>query len=145
MRGRLVSNGLGLVGAVIGGTVGFFIFRWLLVSQGLYGLMIPGALVGLGCNRLSLHRSNLRGIACAVGALGLGIFSEWKLRPFRTDDGFSYFLGHMTDLKTITVIMIGLGACFAYWIGKDSSSWLTRFFPEGKGSQVNPPSSPSPQ
>ena len=43
----IISNILGLIGAVAGGVLGYYIFMWI-VDQGFYGLMIPGALLGPG-------------------------------------------------------------------------------------------------
>ena len=76
MPRHLISNLLGLVGAVIGGALGFYTFGWLL-GQGFYGLMIPGALLGLGCSLLAQHPSTIRGILCGLAALGLGLYTEW--------------------------------------------------------------------
>ena len=51
MPRHLISNLLGLVGAIIGGVLGFYTFGWLFY-YGFYGLMIPGAFLGLGCSLL---------------------------------------------------------------------------------------------
>jgi uncharacterized membrane protein len=40
------SNLLAIGGAIIGGLAGYFIFLWL-ASQGFYGLIIPGGLLGI--------------------------------------------------------------------------------------------------
>ena len=50
----LISNVLGIVGAVIGGVLGFYTFRWLR-GQGFYGLMVPGALIGSGLQLAGQH------------------------------------------------------------------------------------------
>jgi hypothetical protein len=110
---------LGLIGAAIGGVLGYYIFMWI-VDQGFYGLMIPGALLGLGCSLLSQHRSHGRGVICAAAACLLGLYSEWKFAPFRADGGFGYFVTHVAELKPITQGMIVLGAFFAYWLGRDA-------------------------
>lgn len=115
----LISNVLGIVGAVIGGVLGFYTFRWLR-GQGFYGLMIPGALIGLGCSLLAQHSSTTRGIACAVAAVGLGLFTEWYFWPFAADESLSYFLKSVGDLKPVTMLMIGVGAVFAFWLGRDA-------------------------
>ncbi|WP_422924939.1 hypothetical protein [Singulisphaera sp. PoT] len=143
MRSRVISNILGLIGAVIGGIAGVFVFRWLL-GQGLYGLMIPGALVGLGCSQLSLHRSVPRGVVCGLGAIGLALFCEWKHFPFVDNKEFGYFLGHLNDLKVPTQLMVVLGGVFAFWFAKDSSPWLGRLLPHPapaarEGTKVEPP------
>ncbi|AGA29563.1 hypothetical protein [Singulisphaera acidiphila] len=120
MIGRVASNLLGLVGAALGAALGYALFQWL-VSQNLYGLMIPGAMMGLGCCLLAQHRSHTRGIVCGIAALILGLYTEWRFYPFRADGGFQYLVVHFFDLKPITQLMLGVGAIFAYWIGKDAS------------------------
>ena len=62
MARHLISNLLGLVGAIIGGVLGFYTFGWLF-EHGFYGLMIPGALLGLGCSLLAQHPSSTRGLS----------------------------------------------------------------------------------
>jgi len=119
MPRHLVSNLLGLVGAIVGGVLGFYTFGWLL-SYGFYGLMIPGAFLGLGCSLAASHPSTIRGILCGLAALGLAIFSEWKYRPFEADQSFSYLLAHLTSLTPVTLLMIGVGAAIAFWVGKDA-------------------------
>jgi hypothetical protein len=115
---RITSNVLGLVGAVAGGVLGYYTFMWI-VGQGFYGLMIPGALLGLGCGLLSQHPSHFRGVACAAAACILGLYAEWKFAPFVADSSFSYLASHAAELKPLTQIMIVAGAFFAYWLGKD--------------------------
>ena len=56
MKRQLISNLLGLVGAAVGGVVGFYTFGWL-EHYGFYGLAIPGSFLGLGCGLLAQHRS----------------------------------------------------------------------------------------
>jgi hypothetical protein len=125
MPRHLISNLLGLVGAIVGGVLGFYTFGWLL-SYGFYGLMIPGAFLGLGCSLLARHPSTIRGVLCGVAGLGLAIFSEWKFRPFAADESLSYLLTHLTSLTPVTLLMIGVGAAIAFWVGRDSGiRWTT--------------------
>ncbi len=115
---QITSNLLGLVGAVVGGVLGYYIFLWI-VDQGFYGLMIPGALLGLGCGLLSQHISHIRGALCAVAAIFLGMYAEWHFRWFVADDSFSYLVTHFYQKQYLTLIMLVLGAFFAYWLGRD--------------------------
>jgi hypothetical protein len=115
----LISNFMGLVGATIGGVLGFYTFRWL-VGQGFYGLMIPGALLGLGCSLLAQHPSPARGVVCGLAALALGLVIEWNFFPFNADGSLSYFLKNVTSLKPVTLLMIGVGAFLAYWMGGEA-------------------------
>ena len=131
-KDRIVSIALGLVGAVAGGALGFFLFGWAL-RQGFYAMILPGGLLGIGCALLSRHPSVPRGIACGVAALGLGVFTEWWYRPFGADKSLSYFLAHIGQLDApgITYLMIGLGTLIAAWAGKDAGAG--RIFPPAAG------------
>lgn len=120
-RDVVLSNALGLCGAVIGGVVGHFAFGWLL-GQGLYGLILPGGLLGLGCLLLSGHNSTGRGIACGVAAMVLALFSEWWYRPFAADESLGFFVQHLGDLKGSTWLMAGVGSFVAYWSGRDHAA-----------------------
>ncbi len=64
----------GLVGAIGGGALGYFVF-FLLTREGFYGMMLPGALVGIGCGARSGCQSNVLGLVCCVLACALGIFT----------------------------------------------------------------------
>jgi hypothetical protein len=125
MSRHVVSTFLGLIGAVIGGLLGYGAFLWI-ISQGLYALVLPGALLGLGCGLLARHESRLRGIVCGVAALALGLYSEWHEFPFAADSSFPYFLAHLHHLKPITDLMIALGAFFGYWWGKEAIPGIWR-------------------
>jgi hypothetical protein len=124
MMRRLISNLLGLVGAAIGGVLGFYTFGWL-YDHSFYGLAIPGAFVGLGCGLLARHRSPARGVVCAVAAFALSVFTEWKFRPFVKDDSFTYMLQHVQDLSPVTWLMTGIATLVAFWVGQDAGFGLT--------------------
>jgi hypothetical protein len=117
--GRLGSHLLGLIGALVGGAFGFYTFGWLL-HHGFYGLIIPGAFLGLGCGLVNSHASTVRGVLCALGAVALGLFSEWHYRPFDADTSLSYFLSNLASLTPVTLLMAGVGAVIAFWTGKDA-------------------------
>ncbi len=107
----------GIAGGVVGAVIGFFIVRWL-KGQGMYGMMIPGALIGLGAALAARGKSVLLGVICAVAAVVAGIVIEWAVFPFVKDKSFSFFVAHLNHLKPMTLIMIGLGAVFAFWLGQ---------------------------
>ncbi len=102
------------MGAVVGGVIGHFIFAWV-VRQGFYGLIIPGVAVGLGAGCFKTQ-SKLILVLCGLWALALSLFTEWRFFPFSKDDSFGYFLGHIQELKPITLIMIAVGSFLAFWI-----------------------------
>jgi hypothetical protein len=103
-----------LGGAAIGGVLGYFAFFWI-ANQGLYGMIIPGGLLGLGAG-IAKNRSIIVAVVCGVLAIGLGLFTEWQFAPFKKDDSLGYFLAHVHELKPITLIMIAVGAAIAFWI-----------------------------
>jgi hypothetical protein len=115
----VVSNFLGLVGAILGGALGFYIFRWL-IGHGFYGLMIPGALLGGGCGLLARHASNTRGIVVGIAAAIFALFTEWWFFPFSDDKSLAYFASHVTSLNPVTWLMVVVGAFIASWLARDS-------------------------
>ena len=45
------------------------------------------------------------------------MLAKWKAFPFIADDSFVYFLTHLHQLKSVTLIMLVLGIVFAAWFG----------------------------
>ena len=109
----------GVVGAAMGAVVGYAAFAWL-ASQGFYALVLPGAMLGLGCALLLRQNYPAAGILCGLAALPLGILCEWRAAPFLANRSLVYFLTHLHQLKPATWIMVLLGALFAFWLGKGS-------------------------
>lgn len=107
----------GLAGAFVGGIAGYYLFRWL-ASQGLYGIIIPGALVGVAAGLAAQGRSLALGILCALFALPLTIVAEWSAFPFVADDSLAFFVRHMHELRSIKLAMMGLGVACAFWFGQ---------------------------
>src|SRR5262249_34107066 len=63
--GRLMQkNLLALGGALVGGAVGYFAFFWI-AQQGVYGLVLPGGLLGLGAGIVQ-NRSSWVAVACGL-------------------------------------------------------------------------------
>jgi hypothetical protein len=120
MRGRIVSVVLEVAAGVAGGAVGYFAFLWL-VDQNFYGLMLPGALIGLGCGLVARRRSVVRGLLCALAALGLELFAEWKAFPFDQDGRFRFMVRHFLDKEPIKIVMLLAGAAIAFWLGRDAA------------------------
>jgi hypothetical protein len=106
--------GLILLGAAVGGVVGYFAFRWLL-GQGFYALILPGGLLGFGA-AIVRGRSIVPPIICGLAGLALGVFAEWSMAPFITDGSLGYFLAHLGDLRPLTLILIALGGAIGFWM-----------------------------
>jgi len=124
--------------ALAGGLVGHFAFLWI-ARQGFYAIILPGALIGFAggwaIQRQTLASGMVFGIVCAVIALIAGIVSEWRLRPFIADNSFGYFITHLQQLRPITLIMIAIGAVFAFWF---AATGRRRVPPEPVQSAVAP-------
>lgn len=103
-----------LGGGVLGGVVGYFAFGWL-ISQGFYGLVLPGGLIGLGAG-LAPCRARWPSVVCGVSALLLGLFTEWRFFPFKADGSFSHFLRNVQELKPLTLLMIAAGMAIGFWV-----------------------------
>jgi hypothetical protein len=112
---RLRNLLVGLLGAAAGGLLGFFAFLWI-VRQGFYALMLPGALAGWGGGLWVRDRSPVRATLCGAFGLAWGILAEWKWAPFIKDPSLTYFLGHLHDLRPLTLLMILAGGAFGYWL-----------------------------
>ena len=110
MKAACLVLGCGL----LGGIVGHVAFAWLL-TQGYYGMVLPGGLLGMAAG-LAPGRSRVAPVLCGLAALLLGVFTEWRFFPFKADGSFTYFLGHLTELKPVTWLMIAIGAMMAWYI-----------------------------
>jgi hypothetical protein len=100
--------------AIAGGLLGYFAFQWVL-SQGFYGLVLPGGLLGLGAGSAK-NRWLWLAIVCGIAALALGLFTEWHFFPFKADASLGYFLLHVYQLQGWTLVMLALGGAIGFWV-----------------------------
>jgi hypothetical protein len=107
-------NLLALGCAAAGGALGYFAFFWL-VRQGLYGMVLPGGLLGLGAGMVK-NRSVWVAVVCGLAAVALGVFAEFQFSPFEKDPSLSYFLAHVLDNPPVTLLMIGIGGAIGFWV-----------------------------
>ena len=105
---------LALLGGIVGGVFGYFAFFWL-SRQGFYGLALPGTFLGLGAGAVK-NRSILVAVFSGIAALLLGIFTEWKFSPMIADPSFGYFITHLHDLQSVTLIMIAIGGAVGFYV-----------------------------
>lgn len=99
---------------LLGGTLGYLAFAWLL-KQGFYGLVLPGGLLGLAAG-IPLNRSRAVAIACGGLALGLGLYTEWRFFPFKADSSLGYFLAHLHQLNPVSWLMLGVGTLLGWYV-----------------------------
>lgn len=121
---RYVSNGLGLLGAGVGGALGYALFEWL-SGRGFLAPFLPGVLVGLGSSALARHPSTSRGTACGLVAILIGLFVVWRNIRFSglTHGSFLDFLTHLHAIPPLYPILVGLGGLIAFWLGRDHFGW----------------------
>jgi hypothetical protein len=110
----LINDRLTLLGALAGGLAGYFLFFWL-ADRGYFGLAIPGGFLGIGAG-VFRSSSRLTPLTCALLALALGVFTEWRYAPFVVDGSFGYFLRHFGNLQPASVIMIAIGVFAGFWV-----------------------------
>lgn len=115
----------GVVGGAVGGTLGYLAFKWM-ISQGLYSIVLPGALLGLGCGALTGRRSLAMGLLCAVAALVLSLFVEWK--TFGKGQDLGAFVTDWDNFKGVKSVMIAAGVLLAFWfgMGREGGVWRWR-------------------
>ena len=109
-----VAHLRGILGMVVGAVAGYFVFVWL-VGQGFYALVLPGAMLGLGCGYASQIRSPWLAAIGGVAAALLLIYCEWKIFPFVADESFTYFVTHLYQLRGLTLIFLLLGILAGAW------------------------------
>jgi hypothetical protein len=119
MPGKLMNLVLGLIGAAVGAVLGYFAFAWILYYH-FYGLILPGAFMGLGAGLLGRRPSRLRGIVVGLAAVPFSLFCHWSQVKFVNDPSLKFFVAHLGDLGPVTWGMTVLGAIFAYWWGGDA-------------------------
>jgi hypothetical protein len=109
---------LGLVGAIVGGAIGCFIFQWV-ADQGFYA-PIPGAMVGIGFSLAARKRHQIFGFICGVLGLVAGLAAEWM--TFKSDKSPMEFLESLAKEPAMTWIMLVLGVvlAFSFGVGRDS-------------------------
>jgi len=110
---RTPSDMLALTAAAAGAAVGYAGFWWL-AGQGFYGLILPGGLTGIFAG-LVVHRSRSVAAAAGLAGLALGAITEFRYAPFLADGSLGYFIGHLADLRPITLITIVAGGVIAFW------------------------------
>ncbi|MCI0357035.1 MAG: hypothetical protein L0211_00935 [Planctomycetaceae bacterium] len=113
----LLVRGLG--GAIVGGLIGYFLFRWL-ATQALGAHALPGAAIGIGAGWAARGRSQLLGVLCAVAAAILIIIAEWLRAPFVKDKSLLFFVSHLLEMDgaTLKLVLMALGTACAYWFGQ---------------------------
>jgi hypothetical protein len=118
---RIVTIVVEVIGAVVGGAIGFFTFGWM-VQRGVYAGLLPGGLLGLGCAVVARRPSLARGILCGIAGLALSVFAEsWYMNfTARGHETLLYYFNHLQDVSHVDWLFVAVGTLLAFWIGKDA-------------------------
>ena len=114
---------LGIFGALLGAVVGFFVFQFL-ARRGLYFIVLPGALVGLGCGFAARSRLLVLGIIAVAVAIPTAIVCEWRTDRYFCDDGETLmgvleYTSRMVELRGWKLpVFVGLNGLIAFWFGR---------------------------
>ena len=106
-----------IVGIIAGGVLGYIGF-YLLLQLGLYAMILPGAMIGLGCGAQAGARSLVLGVVAGIVAFAFGVFIEWNFFPFVADGSFGFFVKHLSDLTDRAQLMIAAGTFAGFWFGR---------------------------
>jgi len=101
-----------LVGGVIGGAIGCYVFVWFF-QHNFYAMIAPGGLLGIGASMFR-HRFFPLPFITGIAAFVLGLFVEWKFCPWK-DPSLTYFLNNLSAMSPVTWLMIGLGTILGFY------------------------------
>ena len=104
---------LAIVGAVIGGFVGYMVADWA-SAYGFYAMVLPGGLLGFGAG-FGRSRSIVLAALCGIAATLLGFYADSQIWPFAIDKSLEFYVHHIHKLTPIPMIMIALGGFLGFW------------------------------
>ena len=61
-------------------------------------------------------RSVAVAVVSALLAVMAGLLAEYRFAPFEADNSLAYFFRHVTDLRPMTLVLIGLGGMIGFWV-----------------------------
>jgi hypothetical protein len=110
----MIKDAKCFIGAAVGGAIGYWLFLYL-AGRGYYALALPGGILGIGAGVFRCS-SRLTPLTCALLALALGVFTQWRYQPFAQDAGLGFFIAHFGDLPAATLGMIAVGTFAGFWV-----------------------------
>lgn len=106
-----------ILGAVVGAILGYLGF-YMLWQLDLYAMVVPGALIGLGCGAQAGGKSAALGLVAGVFGLLFSLFIEWHFFPFSEDNSLGFFARNVMELPSNTKVFIAAGTFAAFWFGR---------------------------
>lgn len=105
----------GVIGAVVAGVIGYFLYR-LLLNNGYYAIAIPGGFVGIGYGLAARKPSMIAGICCGIAGLFFGFWCD-AVTMAPPETLFSY-LAKFNQKPQTNLILICIGAFMSAWFGR---------------------------
>lgn len=107
----------GIVGAIVGATIGLIAYKWLLSNCGAYAGMLPGGMVGIGFGISAGRRLGWSaGILCAIAGLVFGFWAH--AANSAPPESLLEYLQEYQAIPGYYLIMIGLGAIASGWFAQ---------------------------
>lgn len=116
---RIPLNLVSLMGALMGGTLGYLGFFWLL-GQGFFGLVLPGGLLGLGAGVVR-NRGGWVPWVCGLMALVLGFVADY--RSLANPPELSEFLSRLLQRQPVTLLMLAVGTAIGFYVPWSRREW----------------------
>ena len=117
---EVLAYPLACAGAMLGAGVGAGL-AYVASREGFYAMIAVGVCTGFGAALIGRRHNLVIGVMAAVIALVGGMLAEAWLYPWYTADGvqqdFAYFVQHIPDMSAFRLLVHGLGAACAGWIG----------------------------
>lgn len=104
------QNVLALLGAAVGGAIGYAGVFWLL-RQGFLGLALPGGLLGLGAGVVP-NRGRWVAVVCGLAALGLGLLADHQ--SLANPPPLAAYLAGLPGRSVVTLVMLAVGAVIGF-------------------------------
>lgn len=105
----------GIGGAVVGGIVGYLLFS-LLLRNGLYAGIVPGAFVGIGFSIASRRGNVLAGVICGIAGLIFGCWCDAVTND--PPESLIQYFETIGQVPGINIIMIIVGGLAAFWFAQ---------------------------
>ena len=106
-----------VIGSFAGAFLGYLGFA-MLTKIGVYAMVVPGAMTGLGCGAQSGTKSIPLGLYAAALAFIVSVLIEWHFFPFVADESLPYFVSNLDGLSRLTKVMFGFGTFAGFWFGR---------------------------
>jgi hypothetical protein len=104
-------------GAAVGGAIGVAAY-WLMLRSAYCMPGVAGIGLALGVSTAARSRSIVWGLVTAVLAAVLSVAADWWFRPFLDDPSLSFYLRHLHDLSSLTLVSLLVAPVLGFYFGR---------------------------